>query len=77
MLNVGRKTDALMNDDPIKSCTRLMLFQAQQDHATELVVRTSCESEAPVCYKVAEVWHAPWTVGGLSRKLNAYRVHQR
>ena len=46
-----------MNDEPIQRCTRLILFQAQQDLAAELVVSTSAESVAPIRYKVAEVWH--------------------
>jgi hypothetical protein len=46
-----------MNDDPIKHCTRLILFQAQQDQASKLVVRSSRGSGAAVRYKVAETWH--------------------
>ena len=43
-----------MSYDPSKRCTQLILFQAQQDQATELVVRTSGD---PIRYKVAEAWH--------------------
>jgi len=65
-----------MNDDPIKRCTQLMLFQAQQDRATELVLRHSCGSGAPIRYKIAEVWydwkspgreHAPAIIGEIGR----------
>ena len=49
-----------MSDDPIKRTTNLILFQAQQDHATELVVRSSPGTGAAVRYKVAGTWH-DWT----------------
>jgi hypothetical protein len=46
-----------MNNDSIERTTKAILFQAQQDHATELVIHGSPESEAAVRYKVAETWH--------------------
>ena len=46
-----------MRDDAIKRTTKLILFQAQQDHATELVVRSCPGTGAAVRYKVAESWH--------------------
>jgi hypothetical protein len=46
-----------MNDDPIKHCTRLILFQAQQDHASELVVSSSRRFATPVRYKLGHTWH--------------------
>ena len=52
-----------MSDDGIKRTTKLILFQAQQDHASELVVRSCPGSGAAVRYKVAETWH-DWTSPG-------------
>ena len=52
-----------MNDDPIKRATKLILFQAQQDRATELLVRSRPGSGAAIRYKVAETWH-DWTSPG-------------
>ena len=46
-----------MNDGPIKRTTKLILFQAQQDCATELVVRSCPGTGAAIRYKVAETWH--------------------
>lgn len=46
-----------MSEDAIKRTTKVILFQAQQDHATELVVRSSPGTGAAVRYKVAEKWH--------------------
>jgi len=46
-----------MSDDAITRTTKLILFQAQQDHATELVVRNCPGPGAGVRYKVAENWH--------------------
>jgi hypothetical protein len=65
-----------MSDDPIKRCTQLILFQAQQDHATELIIRNSPGSGSAIRYKVAETWHdwkspsreqAPAIVGEIGR----------
>ena len=49
-----------MSDDVIGRTTKLILFQAQQDHATELVVCSCPGTGAAVRYKVAENWH-DWT----------------
>lgn len=46
-----------MSDNPIKRCALLILELAQRDQATELVVRASPGSGAPVRYKVAGTWH--------------------
>jgi hypothetical protein len=46
-----------MTDDPIKRCTLLVLFQAQKDHATELVVGAPFGERAPIRYKVGEKWY--------------------
>ena len=46
-----------MSDDPIKHTTKLMLFQAQQDHATELVVRRRPGTVAAISYKINQTWH--------------------
>jgi hypothetical protein len=46
-----------MSDNVIKRTTKLILFQAQQDHATEVVVRSSPGTGAAVRYKVADAWH--------------------
>jgi hypothetical protein len=65
-----------MSDDAIKRTTKLILFQAQRDHATELVVRSSTGTGAAVRYKVAENWHdwkspppelAPAIIGEIGR----------
>ena len=49
-----------MGDDVIQRTTKQVLLQAQQDHATELVVRGSLGAGAAVRYKVADTWH-DWT----------------
>jgi type II secretory ATPase GspE/PulE/Tfp pilus assembly ATPase PilB-like protein len=46
-----------MSESPIERCTRLMLFQAQQDHATELVIGPSRDGKPLIRYKVAGAWH--------------------
>ena len=46
-----------MNDDPIKRFTRLVLFQAQQDHATELTVAPASGARSPIRYKVGDTWY--------------------
>ena len=55
-----QKQESLMSDNVIERTTKLILFQAQQDRATELVVRSSPGTEAAVRYRVAETWH-DWT----------------
>jgi len=46
-----------MNDDPIKKFVLLVLFQAQQDHATELVISSAIGESAPIKYKVDGAWY--------------------
>jgi len=46
-----------MTDDPIQQFTRLVLFQAQQDHATELVVAPIAGERSPIRYKVEDTWY--------------------
>ncbi len=46
-----------MNDDPIKRFTPLVLFQAQQDHATELTIAAASGAQPPIRYKVGDTWH--------------------
>jgi hypothetical protein len=46
-----------MNEEPISRFTRLVLFQAQQDHATELTIGTASSGQPPIRYKVAGTWH--------------------
>jgi len=46
-----------MNEDPIKRFTRLVLFQAQQDQATELVISPASSAGSPIRYKVGETWY--------------------
>ncbi len=46
-----------MNDDPIKRFTRLVLFQAQQDHATELTIAPASGARPPIRYKVGDTWY--------------------
>src|SRR5689334_22557899 len=47
-----------MSDDPIKRFTLLMLFQAQQDRATELMIGPAGgPGRAPIRYKVGGTWH--------------------
>lgn len=45
-----------MNDDPIKRFTLLVLFQAQQDHATELTIAPASGARSPIRYKVGDTW---------------------
>lgn len=52
-----------MRDDAINRCTKLILFQAQQDHAAELIVRNAPGAGAAISYKVAQTWH-DWTSPG-------------
>jgi hypothetical protein len=46
-----------MSDDVIMRTTKQILFQAQQDQATELVVSSSPRAGAAVRYKVGENWY--------------------
>ena len=46
-----------MNDEPIRRFTLLVLFQAQQDHATELVIAPPSGTRSPIRYKLGDAWH--------------------
>lgn len=46
-----------MNEDAIRRFTLLLLIQAQQDHATELVIGPASGARAPIRYKVGDVWN--------------------
>jgi hypothetical protein len=46
-----------MNDDAIKRFTRLVLFQVQQDHATELTITPASGTRPPIRYKVGDTWY--------------------
>ena len=46
-----------MSDDPLKRFTLLVLFQAQQDHATELTVAPASSGRSPIRYKVGDTWY--------------------
>jgi hypothetical protein len=53
----GTATTQDMNDDPIKRYTLLVLFQAQQDHATELTITSESRAPSGIRYKVDDVWY--------------------
>ncbi len=46
-----------MNDEPIKRFTLLVLFQAQQDHATELTLAPAGGERPSIRYKVRDAWY--------------------
>lgn len=46
-----------MTDGPIQRFTHLLLFGAQQDHATELVVAPAASDRSPIRYKVEDTWY--------------------
>jgi hypothetical protein len=46
-----------MGNDPILRFTLLVLFQAQQDRATELVIDPFETEGTPIRYKVGEAWY--------------------
>jgi hypothetical protein len=46
-----------MSDAPIKRFTLLVLFQAQQDHASELVIDPVIGTKSPIRYKVGSNWY--------------------
>jgi len=46
-----------MNEEPIKRFTLLVLFQAQQDHATELTISPASSGEPAIRYKVEGTWY--------------------
>ena len=57
--DVGNVAEAAehMSEDPIQRFIRLVLFQAQQDHATELVIAPAASEGSPVKYKVDGTWY--------------------
>ena len=46
-----------MDDERIKRFTLMVLFQAQQDRATELVIAPAIHDHAPISYKVEGTWY--------------------
>jgi type II secretory ATPase GspE/PulE/Tfp pilus assembly ATPase PilB-like protein len=46
-----------MSEDPIKRFVLLVLFQAQQDRATELVIALAIAEASPIKYKVDGAWY--------------------
>src|SRR5260370_25480775 len=46
-----------MNHDPIRRFTLLVLCQAQQDRATEMLIAPTDSERAAVRYKVDGTWH--------------------
>lgn len=46
-----------MNEGPVKRYTLLVLFQAQQDHATELTIGPVSGIHAAIRYKVGDTWY--------------------
>lgn len=46
-----------MVDAPIRRFTLLVLFQAQMDRATELVIDPSAGESAGIRYRVSGLWH--------------------
>jgi len=46
-----------MTEEPIKRFTLLVLFQAQQDHATELAIAPTISGRPPIRYKVEGTWY--------------------
>jgi type II secretory ATPase GspE/PulE/Tfp pilus assembly ATPase PilB-like protein len=43
-----------MSDDPIRRFTLLVLHQAQEDHATRLVIGPTCSGGMAIRYRVAD-----------------------
>ena len=41
----------------VRRFIRLVLFQAQQDQATELIIGVASPSEVPIKYKVEGIWY--------------------
>ena len=50
-------TAQYIDGDPIKRFVLLVLFQAQQDHATEMVVEPTISERSPIRYKVEGTWY--------------------
>jgi hypothetical protein len=46
-----------MTEEPIKRFVSILLFQAQQDRATELVIATAGVESKPIRYEVDGTWY--------------------
>jgi hypothetical protein len=46
-----------MGEDPIRRFVLLVLFQTQQDRATELVIAPASGDKSPIKYKVDGAWY--------------------
>ena len=46
-----------MSEEPINRFTLLLLFQADQDHATELKIPPASGPPTPIRYKVRDHWY--------------------
>jgi hypothetical protein len=46
-----------MNEEPIRQFTLMVLFQAQQDHATELTIGLATSERQAIRYKVRGTWY--------------------
>jgi hypothetical protein len=46
-----------MSEGPIQRFTRLLLFQAQQDRATELTIALASAGRPPIRYRVGHTWY--------------------
>src|SRR5213596_1865310 len=46
-----------MTEESIERFTLLVLFQAQQDHATELAIAPTISGRPPIRYKVEGTWY--------------------
>ncbi len=57
MVWLSRVLTKHMNEEPIKRFVRLVLFQAQQDRATELVIAPASGETTPIKYKVDDKWY--------------------
>jgi hypothetical protein len=44
-------------NDPIRRFIHLLLFQAQRDRATEMVIGTASDAGTPMRYKIEDTWH--------------------
>ena len=53
----GSEAAQYMSEDPIKRFTLLVLFQAQQDHATELTIAPASAGRPPIRYKLGSTWY--------------------
>ena len=54
---IGTANDHHHGMDPIRRFTLLVLLQAQQDRATELVIAPTISERTPIRYKVEGTWY--------------------